>query len=60
MKTTKPKAADLTGRLSTKRQVENLPPTRVEDLIGGTGYQGPAKSLKEMDEGIAEGARRSR
>jgi AbrB family looped-hinge helix DNA binding protein len=42
------------------RQVENLPPTRVEDLIGSTGYRGPAKSLKEMDEGIAEGARRAR
>ena len=42
------------------RQVEDLPPTRIEDLIGCTGYRGPAKSLKEMDQGIAEGARRSR
>lgn len=42
------------------RQVEDLPPTRVEDLIGCTGYRGPAKSLEEMDKGIAEGARRSR
>jgi AbrB family looped-hinge helix DNA binding protein len=41
------------------RQVEDLPPTRIEDLIGCTGYRGPAKSLKEMDQGIAEGARRS-
>jgi AbrB family looped-hinge helix DNA binding protein len=42
------------------RQVEDLPPTRIEDLIGCTGYRGPAKSLKQMEQGIAEGARRSR
>ena len=42
------------------RQAADLPPTRVEDLIGCTGYKGPAKSLAEMDQDIAEGARRSR
>jgi len=42
------------------RQVEDRPPTRIEDLIGCTGYRGPAKSLKEMDQGIAKGARRRR
>jgi hypothetical protein len=40
--------------------MEILPPARIEDLIGCTGYRGPAKSLKEMDQGIAKGARRSR
>jgi AbrB family looped-hinge helix DNA binding protein len=42
------------------RRAEDLPLTRVEDLIGCTGYKGPRKSLEEMDRGIAEGARRSR
>jgi len=42
------------------RQREDVPETTLEDLIGCSGYRGPAKSLKEMDEGIAEGARRSR
>jgi AbrB family looped-hinge helix DNA binding protein len=30
------------------------------DLVGCTGYQGPARSLEDMAAGIAEGARRSR
>jgi AbrB family looped-hinge helix DNA binding protein len=42
------------------RRVEDLPVTRIQDLIGCTGYKGPAKSLAEMDQGIAVGARRSR
>jgi AbrB family looped-hinge helix DNA binding protein len=42
------------------RQVDDLPETRLEDLIGCTGYKGPAKTLEEMEEGIAQGARRSR
>lgn len=42
------------------RQVEDVPETTLEDLIGCSGYKGPAKSLQEMEEGIAEGARRSR
>lgn len=42
------------------RQWEDVPETRLEDLIGCTGYKGPAKSLEEMEAGIAEGARRSR
>ena len=32
-----------------------LPKTSVNDLIGCTGYQGKAKSLKEMMEGIQYG-----
>jgi AbrB family looped-hinge helix DNA binding protein len=42
------------------RQVEDVPETTLEDLIGCSGYKGPAKSLQQMEEGIAEGARRSR
>jgi AbrB family looped-hinge helix DNA binding protein len=42
------------------REIRNLPETRLEDLVGCTGYRGPARTLKEMEAGIAEGARRSR
>jgi AbrB family looped-hinge helix DNA binding protein len=42
------------------REVQGLPETRLEDLIGCAGYRGPAKTLQEMEAGIAEGARRSR
>jgi len=37
--------------------VQDVPETRLEDLIGCTGYQGPAKTLEEMEAGIALGAR---
>ena len=30
--------------------------TRVEDLLGCVGYEGPKKSLKEMEAAIAKGA----
>jgi AbrB family looped-hinge helix DNA binding protein len=42
------------------REVQGLPETRLEDLIGCTGYRGPARTLQEMEAGIAEGARRRR
>lgn len=42
------------------REVRDVPETRLEDLIGCTGYRGPAKTLQEMEAGIAEGARRRR
>ncbi len=51
---------DLGGGRVILRQGGDLPRTRFEDLIGCTGYQGPAKSLEEMEAGIARGARRSR
>lgn len=34
------------------------PETTLEDLVGCTGYRGPARSLEEMDAAIARGARR--
>jgi AbrB family looped-hinge helix DNA binding protein len=42
------------------RQTEDLPETTLEDLVGCTGYRGPARSLEEMEAGIARGARESR
>ncbi|MBI5446343.1 MAG: AbrB/MazE/SpoVT family DNA-binding domain-containing protein, partial [Deltaproteobacteria bacterium] len=30
-----------------------FPPTRVEEGLGCAGYSGPAKTLEEMEEGIA-------
>ena len=50
---------NLGGRV-VLRQWQDVPKTRLEDLVGCTGYKGRAKSLKEMAAGIAEGARRSR
>lgn len=38
----------------------DLPQTRLEDLVGCTGYRGPRRSLEEMAAAIAEGARKSR
>ena len=42
------------------RRVESLPETRLEDLVGCAGYRGPRRSLDEMEEAIAKGARESR
>ncbi len=42
------------------RPVPAFPATSVEDLLGCVAYSGRAKSLGEMEAGIAEGSRRSR
>jgi AbrB family looped-hinge helix DNA binding protein len=42
------------------RPVLEVPRTELEDLVGCTGYRGPRRSLGEMEEGIAKGARESR
>ena len=34
--------------------------TRLRDVLGCTGYQGPRRSLEEMEEGIARRARERR
>jgi AbrB family looped-hinge helix DNA binding protein len=34
-----------------------FPETKVEDLVGCLGYKGSKKSLKEMEDAIAKGAR---
>jgi hypothetical protein len=38
----------------------DVPETTLEDLLGCTGYRGPAHSLEEMEAGIAAGARQNR
>ena len=35
-----------------------FPPTRLDDVLGCTGYHGPAKSVAEMDAAISKEARR--
>ena len=35
-------------------------PTRLEDVIGCTGYKGPAKSLEDMALAIAKGVKEAR
>lgn len=40
------------------RPLKPFPVTRLEEGLGCTGYQGKAKSLEEMDKGIAESLRR--
>jgi AbrB family looped-hinge helix DNA binding protein len=42
------------------RRAADVPATTLEDLLGCTGYQGPAHSPEEMEAGIAKGARWSR
>lgn len=42
------------------RSVPEVPETRLDDLVGCTGYTGPRRSLEEMEEGIARGAREQR
>jgi AbrB family looped-hinge helix DNA binding protein len=42
------------------RLAEDLPETILEDLVGCAGYRGPARTLEDMEAGIAEGARERR
>ena len=42
------------------RLADAAPETTLEDLIGCTGYQGPRRSLGDMEAAIARGARESR
>lgn len=42
------------------RPVETLPETSLKDLVGCTGYRGPARSLAEMDAAVEREARRRR
>lgn len=40
------------------RLAKSLPPTELEDLVGSTGYRGPARSLDDMEAAPARGVRR--
>jgi AbrB family looped-hinge helix DNA binding protein len=44
------------------RPLRPVPPTRLDDVVGSTGYRGPARSLEDMERAIARGvkARRGR
>ncbi len=41
-----------------EKNTKPFPPTRVEDGIGCVGYNGPRKSLEEMQQGIDAEAKR--
>jgi len=44
------------------RPLRPVPPTRLEDVVGSAGYQGPPRSLEQMEPAIRKGvkARRGR
>ena len=42
------------------RPIKSVNPTQLKDVIGCSGYQGPPKSLEEMEKAIARGTRKSR
>ncbi len=48
------------GECVVLRPVDAAPETTLEELFGCTGYEGPARSLEEMEAAIAKGARESR
>jgi AbrB family looped-hinge helix DNA binding protein len=39
------------------RPIKPFNQTRLEDVIGCTGYKGPAKSIEDMDAAIADGVK---
>lgn len=42
------------------RAAQALPETRLDDLVGCAGYEGPRRSLEDMERAILEEARRRR
>jgi len=50
---------DIGGGILLK-PLEPFKETKIEDVIGCTGYKGPKKSLKDMEDAIAKGAEESR
>jgi AbrB family looped-hinge helix DNA binding protein len=42
------------------REITDFPATTIDQVFGCAPYDGPAKSLEEMEEAIAIGARRHR
>lgn len=39
------------------KPVKPIQPTRLADVIGSTGYKGPARSLEDMEQAIARGVK---
>ena len=48
------------GECVVVRPVDVVPETTLDELFGCTGYEGPRRSLGEMESAIARGARESR
>ncbi|OQX19030.1 MAG: AbrB family transcriptional regulator, partial [Desulfobacteraceae bacterium IS3] len=42
------------------KPLEHFQETTIEDVLGCTGYKGPKKSLRDMEDAIAKGAEESR
>jgi AbrB family looped-hinge helix DNA binding protein len=42
------------------RPVKPFKPTTLEEVVGCTGYKGPAKSLEDMERAIARGVKERR
>lgn len=38
--------------------IKSFKPTSIKEIIGCVGYKGPKKSLKNMEQGLAKGARK--
>ncbi len=45
--------------LRPSRRVLEVRPTTIEEVLGCAGYRGPRMSLRDMEEGVRRGARRS-
>lgn len=50
-------AVEEAGNAILLRPVSPFSETRIEDVLGCAGYRGPARSLDDMEEAIAVGAR---
>ncbi len=48
------------GAFVALRRPQTLPTAELDDLVGCTGYHGPAKTLADMQAAIAKGAKRRR
>lgn len=51
---------DRDGAVVLREALPALPETTLQDLVGCTGYRGPARTLGDMEAGIAKGARERR
>jgi AbrB family looped-hinge helix DNA binding protein len=49
--------ADLGDHIEVRLAAEDFPETTLDELIGCTGYEGPAHTVEEMNAAIAEGVR---
>lgn len=48
------------GECVVVRPVDVVPETTLDELFGCTGYEGPRRSLGDMEAAVARGARESR